>query len=102
MAQTASSTPRARTSGGGAGLINPLGDTNVQEIIGRIVAGLGGLAGSLFFLYLIWGGVAWMVAGGDSKKVSDAQGRIKAAAMGIAIVLLAYMLVASIIGLVPG
>jgi hypothetical protein len=85
----------------GFGLRNPLGTTSVPIIIGRIVSWLGGFAGSLFFLYLLWGGVDWMLGGGDSKRVEKGKKKIVAAASGIAVILLAYMAVAAIIGAVP-
>jgi hypothetical protein len=99
-APVASAAP-ARTSGN-YGLRNPLGATSVPVIIGRVVSWLGGFAGSLFFLYLLWGGFEWMTAGGEEKRVKNAQNKIVAAASGIAVILISYMAVAAIIGIVPG
>lgn len=86
---------------GGFGLRNPLGSTSVPVIIGRVVSWMGGFAGSLFFLYLLWGGFDWMTAGGDGKRVEQGKKKMVAAASGIAVILLAYMAVAAIIGAVP-
>ena len=69
------------------GLVNPLGSRSVPQIIGQMVQFLGVLAGSLFFGFLIWGGVQWMTAGGDAAKVKAAQQRIVASIMGITVVL---------------
>jgi hypothetical protein len=93
----------AQSDSPGYGFRNPLGNINasVPELIGRTVLWLGGAAGSLFFLYLLWAGVEWMAAGGDPKKVSGAQKKIKAAASGIIVILFAYTVVATIINIVP-
>ncbi len=80
------------------GLVNPLGSRSVPQIIGQMVQFLGVLAGSLFFGFLIWGGVQWMTAGGDAAKVKAAQQRIVASIMGITVVLLAYLIVESLTG----
>lgn len=98
--RTSNGAEQTRPSGG-RGLINPLGNRTPQAIIGGAVAWLGGLGGSLFFLYLLWGGVEWMTAGGSDQKVAAAQKKIVAAASGIAVILFAYMAVATIIGVVP-
>jgi len=82
-------------------LINPLGKKNIPQLIGRSVSWLGGLAGSLFFLFLLWGGIEWMLAGGDDGKVKKAKERITASVSGIVVILLAYMIVATIISAVP-
>ncbi|HWR00205.1 MAG TPA: pilin [Candidatus Methylomirabilis sp.] len=80
------------------GLINPLGTRSVPQILGQVVQWLGGIAGSLFFAFLLWGGVQWMTAGGDATKVKNAQQRIVASVTGIVIVLLAYLIVSSLTG----
>lgn len=81
------------------GLKNPLGSRTVPEIIGAIIKWFGGLAGSLFFLYLIWGGIEWMVAGGKDENVKKAQQKILYAIIGIVVVMLSYFIVEAIIGI---
>lgn len=81
------------------GLLNPLGRKDVPSIIGALVGWAGGLAGSLFFVYLIWGGVQWMTAGGDTKKVQGAQQRILFSVVGILVVFLSYFAIDALIGL---
>jgi hypothetical protein len=85
----------------GYGLISPLGNRSVPQMIGSAVQWLGGLAGSLFFIMLLWGGIQYMTAGGDGGKVKKAQARIVASVSGIIIILISYMAVATIIGFVP-
>jgi hypothetical protein len=80
------------------GLRNPLGARSVPVIIGQLVAWLGSIAGSLFFAYLIWGGVEWMTAGGSPEKVKTGREKILYAVLGIVIVMVAYLAVDSIVG----
>jgi hypothetical protein len=82
----------------GYGLINPLGARTIPTIIGQAVAWLGSIAGSLFFAYLIWGGIEWMTAAGNAERLKKGQQRIIAAVFGIVIVLVAYLVVDSIVG----
>lgn len=86
----------------GYGLQNPLGSRTIPQIIGGIVQWMGGLAGSMFFLYLLWGGAQWMTARGSDEQAQNGRKKIVAATAGIIVVLTAYLLVSAVIGLVPG
>lgn len=52
-----------------------------------------GVAGVLAFLSLLWGGIRWIVAGGDKEGVEKARKRITASLVGLAIVFSAYALI---------
>ena len=100
--QTQEQTRPTSAVGTGRGvLLNPLAGRTVSGLLGQVVAWLGTAAGALFFLYLLWGGVQWMTAGGDQQQAANARKRIVAAVAGIAVILFAYILVATIIGIVP-
>ncbi len=86
----------------GYGLVNPLGPRTIPQIIGGIVQWMGGLAGSMFFLYLLWGGAQWMTARGSDEQAQTGRKKILAATAGIIVVLTAYLLVSAVIGLAPG
>lgn len=58
-------------------------------IIGAIFV----VAGLFSFIYLLWGGVQWILAGGDKEGTEKARKRITAALIGLAIVFSAYALV---------
>ena len=75
----------------GYGLINPLGGRTIPNIMGSIINWASGLAGSIFFLYLLWGGFQWMTSGGDEEGAKKARQRIVAAVFGILIILFAYL-----------
>ncbi len=83
----------------GYGLKNPLGSRTIPQIIGAIIGWLSGLAGALFMLYLIWGGIEWMTAGGSSEKLKKGQQKIIYAILGVVIVVLSYFIVDMVIGL---
>lgn len=60
------------------------------------------LAVILVFVFLIWGGIQWILSGGDKTKYEEARNRITAALVGLAIVALAWLiakLVTSFFGL---
>lgn len=48
----------------------------------RAVIVLGGLA---LLLYLVWGGLEWVMAGGDKTKVENARAKITQGVMGMAV-----------------
>lgn len=58
---------------------------------------LGGLIGLVFmiavlasFIFLVWGGVQWIISGGDKAGVEAAQHRIQAALLGLFIVFVSW------------
>jgi hypothetical protein len=83
----------------GYGLKNPMGTRTIPQIIGAVIGWVSGLAGALFMLYLIWGGIEWMTAGGSSDRLKKGQQKIIYAIFGIVIVVTAYFIVDAVIGL---
>ncbi len=81
------------------GLRNPLGTRTVPEIVASVVSWLSVLAGGLFFLYLVWGGIQWMAARGDEKMLKAARQKILYAVLGIVVILLSYFAVDALVGL---
>lgn len=63
----------------------PLADT-----IGSVVQALLGFVGIIFLILIIWGGVQWMMSGGNEKKIEEAKKRILHASIGLTIVLISY------------
>ena len=47
----------------------------------------------LTFLFLLWGGLQWIMSGGDKAKYEEARNRITAALIGLVIVALAWLLI---------
>jgi len=51
-----------------------------------------GVAGVVSFIFLLWGGLQWILAGGDKEGTEKARKKITAALIGLAIVFSAYAL----------
>lgn len=60
----------------------------VAFVIGVIIA----------LVFLIWGGVQWIVSGGDSKKVDAARNMIIGALVGLAIMFLSFFILNILLG----
>jgi hypothetical protein len=52
-----------------------------------------GLAGVASFIFLLWGGIQWITAGGDKDALDKARKRITQALIGLAIVFSAYAII---------
>ena len=62
----------------------------VIQVAARWLVVFGIIIGAVF---IIWGGVQYMLAGGDESGTSEAKGKIYGGLIGIALVLLAYAVV---------
>ena len=71
--------------------------TGYAESIGSLISSVLSivitLALVLVLIYLIWGGISWITAGGDKGKTEEARNKITAAVIGIIILAAAYALV---------
>ena len=52
-----------------------------------------GVAGIISFIFLLWGGIQWILAGGDKEGTEKARKRITNALIGLAVVFSAYALI---------
>jgi TRAP-type C4-dicarboxylate transport system permease small subunit len=57
------------------------------------------VVGVVAVLFLIWAGVKYVMAGGDAKKAGEAKEGITHALIGLAIVILSYLLVSVVLNL---
>ncbi len=76
---------------------DPFAGASIPTIISYIITALLSLVGALFFVMFLWGGVAWLTAGGDAEKVKKARTTLTNAVIGLAIVALSYVLVTNVI-----
>lgn len=53
-------------------------------------------------VWLLWGGVKWVISGGDKAKVDSARGTIVAAIVGLIIVILAYVIINTVLTVITG
>lgn len=51
------------------------------------------LAGLIAFIWLLWGGLQWILAGGDKEGTEKARKRITAALIGLVVVFSAYAII---------
>gem|GEM_PF-1713670 len=86
---------RLKNSGTNAGFnTTPAQETQALEIVGAVVQGVLALLGVFFFVYIIYAGVTWATAGGNSERVEKAQSILKNNFIGLVMVLFAGALVA--------
>jgi len=74
--------------------INPLRGANLQDIVARGVNALLWFAGAVAVIYLIYGGLLYITAGGDAEKATKGRTALINAVIGIVIILLALVIVA--------
>ena len=60
------------------------------QIFGKVVNGILSFIGVIFLVLMIYGGYKWMMSAGNEQEVAKAKNTIKAAIIGIVIVLAAY------------
>lgn len=88
-----------------AAITNPilkgdLGSGDPNDVFGRYIGTFWGLAytaGALIFLlYLIWGGVEWIMGGGNKERVENAKSKISNGLLGLAMLAGSYAIVKAI------
>ena len=66
-----------------------LGSGDPADVFGRFVGSWWGTAyligGVMFLMYLVWGGVEWIMGGSDEERVKNAKNKITNAVMGLVI-----------------
>lgn len=75
---------------------------NNPNFIGNIVQFLMILAISLSVIFLVLGGIKWIMSGGDKGKVEQARSAIIASIIGLVISLLAYFIVSVVVTMLTG
>jgi TRAP-type C4-dicarboxylate transport system permease small subunit len=63
---------------------------DISKLISALLKFTLGIVGLLVFIYLIWGGIEWLTAGGDKSKTESARQKITNAIIGLAIVASAF------------
>ncbi|MBI2621396.1 MAG: hypothetical protein HYW63_01965 [Candidatus Levybacteria bacterium] len=79
--------------GGGVGFGTLCNFTLSGGFIGKLVTLAFILAVLIALAFLIWGGIRWILSGGDKTKVEEARGTIVAALVGLVIVFLAFFII---------
>lgn len=86
-AQQQSAATSSTTGSGTFG--NPIAPTTIEGVLGSIMAYLQGIAGTIAVIFIIIGGIMYMISGGDKDMVERAKKTLIFAIVGLAIVLAA-------------
>lgn len=73
--------------------------TKTGDVISNIIIALFVIAAVLALVFLVWGGIKWILSGGDKTKVEAARSTIIAAIIGLIIVFLSYFILQIVLGL---
>lgn len=87
--ESSSSTPLSKY----ADQLNKLKVDNVQDLIGIIVRGVMGVIGTVALVMMLYGGITWMTARGNSESTQKARDTILWAGLGIILIFASYALV---------
>jgi len=74
---------------------------DVGLLISRIISIAFILAGIMVFAFLVWGGIEWILSGGDKSGTEKARNRITSALVGLVIVFAAWA-IAQLVGVFFG
>jgi len=78
-------------------LTNPLGTSDVREIVGRVISAALSVVGSLALLIFIYGGFLWLTSRGDTKMVTKGKDTMIWAILGLVIIFGAYVIVRTVL-----
>ena len=83
---------RLQTTGDSAGVT----ETSVAVAVGTFINVALSLVGLIFLVLMVYAGYLWMIARGEEAQVEKAQGIIRAAVIGLVVVMSAYAITALI------
>lgn len=84
---------------GGFGNVFSLSGNNLGKYVGEAVQFILIIATIIALFFLIWGGVRWILSGGDKSKVEEARKTIIGAIVGLVITFLAYFILTTVLSL---
>lgn len=73
--------------------------SNAGQMIRNIIVIILVVAAVIALFFLIWGGIKWILSGGDKAKVDTARSTIIAALVGLVITFLAYFILSVVLGI---
>lgn len=83
-------TPNAILAADTVELQNPIGVDDPNVLIGQVINGVLGIVGSLALVMFIYGGLLWMLSGGNAETVRKGKGTLVWATVGLIVVFTAY------------
>lgn len=69
-----------------------IANTGLNTLLGNSLTVVFAVAAILVLAMLIWGGVEWVLSGGDKEKVGNARKRIISSLLGLVVIALAYVI----------
>lgn len=99
IASTTISTRQSFACPKGLGNLCALNSNDLGTVISNIITALVVIAIILAVIFLIWGGIKWILAGGDKAKIEAARNTIVGVVIGLILVFLAYFIVTLVAGL---
>jgi hypothetical protein len=83
--------------GSALGQLLPLGDIELPSIIARIIRQLLSVVGAIALVFFIWGGIKYMTAAGDEKKIAEARNMLVTTISGLIAIFVSYALLSLLI-----
>ena len=75
-----------------AELQNPIGETSISKIIGKIIQVILGLVGTISLVMFIYAGVVWLTARGNSEAIKKGRDTMVWAVVGLLVVFSSYII----------
>ncbi len=91
-----------KTAGETAGYSKATNEYSLASFVGSIIYVFLGFIGVIFLAFTVYAGFLWMTAGGDEKKIEDAQKYIKNGVIGMLMVLSSLGVTALILNFIIG
>lgn len=86
-------------TGANFGSVCSLKGADFGKVVGNIIQILMVLAVVIAVIFLIWGGIKWILSGGDKAKVESARNTIIGGIIGLVLVFLAYFIISVVASL---
>jgi hypothetical protein len=79
-----------------------LDSTKLGSTVGSLISFIFVIAGLIALFFLIWGGIKWLMSGGDEKAVEGARSHIIASIIGLVIIFMSYLIVNVVLNFFTG
>lgn len=80
--------------------INPITSGSLEDVLRNVVTWVLFLAGAIAIVYLIYGGILYITAGGDAEKATKGRTAVVNAVIGVIIIMLALVIVQWVMGII--
>mgnify|MGYP000329909870 CR=1 FL=1 len=77
-------------------LRNPLKTSSIPELIGIVINAILGIVGSIALVMFVYGGLQWMLSGGNADRVKAGRQTFVWAILGLVVIFTSYIIVRTI------